>query len=71
MKLTNKDRQKELDFIKWNISQIEKKDMSGKMEYCEFCSYRNGLEECLMSQEKREQETLCAKAFNKKNANKK
>lgn len=66
MKLTNKDRQAELDFMKWNISQIEKQDMSGKMEYCNSCQYQdNGT--CTKSQEEKVEQSLCAKAFNKKN----
>lgn len=64
-KLTNKDRQKELDFIKWNLSQVQKKDLSGKMEYCNFCSMKTQAG-CKATQEQRELESLCAKANNKK-----
>lgn len=71
MKLSNNARQKELDFMKWNLSEIEKKDMSGKMEYCNFCQYQDFSNlTCKACQELREQETLCAKAFNKKNSKK-
>lgn len=70
MKLTNKDKQKELDYIKWNLSEIENKDLSGTMDYCGYCPYQlNGLS-CKAEQSKREEQTLCAKAFNKKNAKK-
>lgn len=65
MKLSNKDRQKELDFIKWNTSQIEKQDLSGKMNYCNYCN-RKTIDGCNASQDEREQGNLCAKAFNKR-----
>jgi len=64
MKLTNKDRQQQLDEVKWNISQIENKDMSGKMEYCKACIY-NKEDMCIAEQYERATKTLCAKAFNK------
>lgn len=65
MKLTNKEKQKELDFTKWNLSQIEHRDMSGEMNYCQYCDYRNEHCFCTASQEEREADSLCAKAFNK------
>lgn len=65
-KLSNKDKQKELDFIKWNTSQIKKQDLSGQMSYCEYCNRKQLDGTCNASQEEREAQTLCAKAFNKK-----
>lgn len=66
MKITNKDKQQELDAIKWNLSQIEQKDLSGKMEYCGYCSYnKDGI--CQAEQKTRVEKSLCARAFNKKN----
>ena len=65
MKLTNKEMQKELDFQKWNLSQVEKKDLSGQMEYCSFCPFQIDKAKCDCPQAMREEETLCAKAFNR------
>ena len=65
-KLSNKDKQIELDFLKWNKSQLEKKDLSGQMGYCEKCPRKQLDGSCNASQEEREQGSLCAKAFNKR-----
>ena len=68
--LSLKNIQKELDFKKWNISQIEKQDMSGRMEYCGYCPYQlNGLS-CKAEQSERETKTLCAVAFRNKKQDK-
>lgn len=64
-KLNNQDKQKQLDFIKWNKSQMEKQDLSGKMDYCVNCKYKS-INGCTASQEEREAGNLCAKAFNKR-----
>lgn len=66
-KLTNAEKQKELDFIKWNLSQIEHKDLSGQMEYCNYCQYQAEDKTCSKSQEEKELNSLCAKAMNKQN----
>jgi len=67
MKLSNKDKQKELDLFKWNKSQIENKDLSGQMNYCKNCPSKTNDGTCIATQAERELNTLCAKAFNKAN----
>lgn len=62
--MTNKNRQKSLDEKKWNKSFEYGTDLSGSMAYCEFCEFNeNG--ECLALQEEREDDCLCAKAYNR------
>lgn len=67
---TNIERQKSLDKQKWLESENQGHDMSGCMLYCECCEKadhthptENG--KCYASQEEREQNCLCAKAFNR------
>lgn len=67
MRISNKAKQQELDRMKWNLSQIEQKDLSGKMDYCNYCPQQFDGCVCNIGQHVREQECLCAKAFNRKN----
>jgi hypothetical protein len=67
MALTLKQRQQKLDLEKWLESEKQEFDMSGFMIYCECCSNRGGLHgECQATQEERESQCLCAKAYNKR-----
>lgn len=69
MKLT--ERQKQLDEQKLFESEKLSTDLTGKMEYCIKCKYRNyPFLECCISQERREQESACAKSYNKINKGK-
>ena len=62
---TNKEKQVTLDKQKWEESYKNRCDMSGKMDYCAFCEY--AVENtCKTTQSKREEKTLCAKAYNRK-----
>jgi hypothetical protein len=64
----NTDKQKELDNLKWRISEEFNTDMSGYMPYCDFCHHKvNGEQKptCLASQENRIADSLCAKAYRK------
>ena len=68
--VTLKERQKLCDISKW-LESKEKGDMSGKMDYCEYCS-QNFMYTCRKTQAQREADSLCAKAYNKmQKANKK
>ena len=62
----NCERQRILDKKKWIVSEDKKEDMSGKMNYCAYCYYRDLFEEyCTATQEERESQCLCATAYNR------
>jgi hypothetical protein len=68
--MKNEKRQAALDKQKWLESKEQGFDMSGCMLYCAKCEYadhthptENG--KCHAKQEKREEECLCAKAYNR------
>ena len=70
--MTNKQRQKSLDKKKWLESETWDMDCSGAMPYCDFCGKRYiddhgeiALTICDATQEERESECLCAKAYNR------
>ena len=62
---TNKAKQKTLDKKKWLVSEELGEDMSGKMGWCNYCNCRTDFETCVASQQEREVECLCAKAYNR------
>lgn len=62
--MTNKERQKKLDEIKWLDSESCGYDRSGRQAYCHYCDYQTEFL-CKASQEEREKNCLCAKAYNK------
>ena len=62
--MTNKERQITLDRQKWDASRENRCDMSGKMAYCEFCKYAVE-NNCMATQAKKEEQSLCAKAYNR------
>lgn len=66
--MTNKERQKSLDKKKWIESEKCKYDKSGSMAYCCFCSYQDEFY-CTAIQEMREQNYLCATAYNRMKRN--
>ncbi|MBQ2894960.1 MAG: hypothetical protein IJE92_05525 [Clostridia bacterium] len=61
--MTNKDRQASLDKEKWLESEKMGVDMSGEMPYCGDCEHQ--LLGCLATHEKRVENCLCAKAYNR------
>lgn len=62
----NKITQNRLDVQKYKQSQENDTDMSGMMDYCECCDYKdNNVDGCRASQAQREDECLCAKAYNR------
>lgn len=63
--MTNKERQVKLDQKKWRISQVCEKDMSGKMDYCYYCSFQSKIKTCTNLQADRESLYSCAVAYNK------
>lgn len=63
--MTNKERQAQLDKIKYEESIIAQRDLSGKMFYCDMCDKTDSNFNCLVAQEERESGCLCAKAYNK------
>lgn len=67
--MTNKERQVKLDKIKYEASEEEHEDLSGKMFYCDFCAEANNNETCAATQEERESKCLCAKAYNRGKSN--
>lgn len=65
--MKNTERQKILDKEKWESSIKNQFDMSGKMNYCVKCKYRDNFKNCTIEHNQRVQESSCAKAFNLKN----
>ena len=59
-----KDRQEILDKEKWEESQTQGRDMSGEMEYCNYCSEHIFGTFCRHNQKERETKFLCARAWN-------
>lgn len=70
--MTNKQRQTQLDKMKYIASEQAKRDLSGEMPYCDYCAFCTNIGTCSASQTERESGCFCAKAFNKgaKNAKK-
>lgn len=67
--MKNIERQKSLDKKKWLESQKVSEDMTGLMFYCDYCVHktsRNSYKrKCDTTQEQRERDCLCAKAYNR------
>lgn len=63
--MTNIERQKRLDKVKYFTSQQYKQDLSGSMPYCIKCEYVNCTHNCKATQKEREAGSLCAKAYNR------
>lgn len=67
MEITNemkKQKQVELDQIKWRQSQIAKIDLSGKYEYCRYCEYCNlDKTTCCLSQADKERLSACGESW--------
>lgn len=66
--MTNKERQKKLDELKYLKSEKSNNDLSGNMEYCKLCKcakFENNNMVCIATQKEREDNFLCAKAYNK------
>lgn len=69
--ISNKERQRQLDEAKWLESEKNGVDMSGIMVICDYCTACT-VNTCTATQEERESQCLCAKAYNKRQkANKK
>ena len=69
--MKNTERQKQLDDQKYFASQRWQKDMSGSMEYCSGCEYKDRpFFVCKISHDERVKKTACAKAFNEIHKNK-
>lgn len=70
MAKSNKQIQTELDKIKWESSEFMGKDMSGRMDYCDWCDEAysepddNSLSsQCCLTHDEREKNCVCAKAY--------
>ena len=61
----NSVKQKQLDESKWLASELAKEDMSGAMFYCDACEKQYNGYVCGSTQEERESNHLCAKAYNR------
>ena len=61
--MTNAQKQKWLDTRKWLRSEKEHYDLSGELDYCNFCKMKAG-KLCTASQSNRVENQLCAKAHN-------
>ena len=60
-----KGKQEELDKKKYYSSLTARTDMSGKMEWCKGCLFRNDKHECEIPHEVRKDYNVCARQFNK------
>lgn len=58
-----KEKQEQLDKKKYQSSLTVRCDMSGKMEYCRACIFRNDKHECEVPHENREAYSICARQF--------
>lgn len=64
--MTKQERQKKLDEKKWLESEKEMRDMSGMMEYCDFCDSQSFyMDDCEANPEERVEKCLCATAYNR------
>lgn len=63
--MTNLQRQKKLDKRKYLESEKLKTDLSGNMDYCDFCDQQANFR-CRATQLDREMNCLCAKSYNRK-----
>ena len=65
---THKELQARLDKKKWKLSFENLTDMSGKMDYCDYCQHQayDSDYHCEATQAEKEANSLCAKAYTKK-----
>ncbi len=63
--MTNLQRQKKLDEQKYLESERLHTDLSGNMDYCDFCDQQANFK-CRATQLDREMNCLCSKAYNRK-----
>lgn len=56
-------KQEELDRKKYQSSLTVRCDMSGKMEYCKECLFRNDKHECEIPHEIRKDYNVCARQY--------
>lgn len=64
--MKNTERQDQLDVQKYFDGIKHNRDMSGLMEYCRYCNFKDKhFFVCSISQDKRIKDSACAKAFNK------
>lgn len=63
--MTNKERQSILDKDKWFKSKELGRDLSGARPYCLCCPHATPTHNCYVKQKDREEQCLCAKAYNK------
>ena len=64
-KQTNKENQLERNREKYFESQAYGQDMSGKMPWCDYCRYCNEFKCTAYSQRFIDENTVCAKAYNR------
>jgi hypothetical protein len=55
--------QKKCDKKKWFFSEKSGKDLSGAMEYCDYCEEQTKSEKCMLAHEYRIKENKCASAY--------
>lgn len=58
-----KGKQEELDKKKYYSSLTARTDMSGKMEWCKGCLFRNDRHECDIPYEVRNEFNVCARQY--------
>lgn len=63
--MTNRQRQKDIDKQKWEDGVRFGYDPSGLLAMCNYCPKQYHICKCSATQEEREAQCLCAKAYNK------
>lgn len=63
--IKNELKQKQLDEQKWLESEKQGWDLSGALDYCNYCKHRETFGTCPISQETRVLKCACTKAYNK------
>lgn len=53
------------DKKKWFLSEKVNKDMSGDMDYCNYCKEQTQKKTCMLNADFRIKEYTCGKAYNK------
>ena len=69
--MTNKENQNARNNEKWFASKLYKNDLSGHMAWCNHCERQTPTHNCNAPQTKRDEECLCAKAYNRMKRSKK
>ena len=63
--MNEKKSQKICDEKKWFLNEKVGKDMSGDMDFCDYCEEQKSDKSCMLNSQFRANEKTCGKAYNK------